>query len=281
MNAIPAQLDAPLALLVAYAADMYSGPTSTVLTPPADPRYAPDWALRGWLTAVDAIFRSGPLGQGDRVYYGVLLESTCSPGQFVAAVRGTDGILEWLDDAEFSIVTRADGAHVEAGFNGIYETMELIALDGSTRPAADGIAALVRSGSITVVGHSLGGAHATYLALDLARNEHLPVTARLFASPRPGDHTFADLFATWVHDARAYAYGLDIVPKIPIGFGYSPLHCLEVIDHDIAQARIQFALGCFHHVWCYAACLDYKLLPDWYQVPPGDKSLTGCIRGPR
>ena len=280
MTLTDAQVDARLGLLAAYAEDMYAANGPLNLTPQPDPRLSPEWSVRGYVSGLDAVFQVGPIGVGDRVFYGFLAESTVAPGEFAVAIRGTSGIVEWLEDAEFSIVTRSDGAKVEAGFNGIYETMEYTPIGGAAESAAVGIGAAIGSGTVTVVGHSLGAALATYLALDLSRYESVPVKARLFASPRPGDASFADLFATWVKNSKAYAYALDIVPRVPVGFGYAPLECLATISHDSAQARIRLALACFHHVWSYAACLDYSLL-NWQAVPKPDQLLTNCISGPR
>ena len=52
----------------------------------------------------------------------------------------------------------------------------------------------VGAGTVTVTGHSLGSALATYLTLDVAVGLGDRATACLFASPRTGDAAWVELF---------------------------------------------------------------------------------------
>ena len=276
----PVQEDAQLGLLAAYAFDMFPGSQLQLLEPPADPRLSPLWAIRGYLTACDALFlKAQALGLGTRVFYGFLAESTTSPGTFVAVVRGTADIIEWAIDAKFAQVQCPLGGHAEAGFYGLFETLKFRTPGGVDTEVGAGIAAIVGKGSITVIGHSLGAALATYLALELAAVRHLNVRGRFFASPRPGDQDFADAFATHVKDAVSYARERDEVPEVPFGFGYLPLHCLVLIGPQTAQAVVRDNPLCNHHIFCYCADLWYGLMA-WPDVPPIDQPLTACICGP-
>src|SRR5580658_6659052 len=113
--------DAELGYLIAIAFDMYR---PGVLAPAADPRLAPNWVIRGYLTALDAILPPlGPLQLGTKTYYGFLVESATKPGTFVAAIRGTADPVEWVIDAQFMKVPHHAGGMVEQGFNGLYQTM--------------------------------------------------------------------------------------------------------------------------------------------------------------
>src|SRR6202034_4599795 len=68
---------------------------------------------------------------------------------------------------------------------------------------------------VTIVGHSLGAALATYLTLDLTRaGLRARVSACLFASPRTGNQPFVTLFDQTIADYRLFNYMLDIVPRV-------------------------------------------------------------------
>lgn len=278
----PAQADARLGLLVAYAFDMHAGAPLT-LSPKPDPRLSPDWALRGYITAKNVLLHQFSWLEVDapRSCYGFLVESAAEPGQFVAVVRGTADTLEWVIDAKFGQMPHPVGGHVEIGFYHVFATMQFLNLDGVEADVGIGISTAVDRGTLTVVGHSLGAALATFLTLEMAKEEWLGsrVRGRFFASPRPGDQAFADAFAAIVKDAVAYAFERDEVPEVPKGFGYLPLHCLQVITRETSQAVIADNLAASHHIYCYLAELDYALM-NWQSVPAVDRDLTACILGP-
>jgi hypothetical protein len=179
-----------------YAEDMYNVAVGS-LNPPADPRIAVSgWNIVGYLTAQDALIpsRSAPhqrlgVDAAKRVFFGFLARDRSDPTSFVAVVRGTEGIVEWLIDAEFLLIPhpRHAGTQVEQGFWNIYQTMSLA--DSATglttyQNAAEGIAKAIDAGTVTVTGHSLGSALATYLADDLAERLESRASACLFTSPR-------------------------------------------------------------------------------------------------
>jgi hypothetical protein len=248
---------ATLGRLSIYAMDMYTAippaptaastppaatappPIANQLTPPPDTRIAAEgWKLVAYIVARDALFQSGKsvIG-GTEAYYGFLAQSATDLSSFVAVVRGTNGMLEWVEDAEFMPMTHPGlaGATVEQGFWGIYASMRLIdpngrqigasAADGKVSAAANGIASAVGAGMLTVIGHSLGSALSTYLAFDLADPARLGarVSACLFASPQTGDGAFVMAFDKAVADYRVFNYVLDVVPRVPMGPGYATL----------------------------------------------------------
>jgi hypothetical protein len=101
----------------------------------------------------------------------------------------------------------------------------------------------------------------------------------MFASPRAGDVTFARNYDAKVGDYIVYDYVLDIVPKVPLFFGYSPLPKAIIFEPADAQAVIQHTLGGNHHAICYAAMIDYTAA-NWANVPAADKDCAACIKGP-
>ncbi len=276
------------AMLQVYAMDMHSSDPNN-LTPDPDPRIAQaGWNLLGYLQAKDAILSAGrKLGLGKEAYYGFLAQSQSDPREYIVVVRGTDGIAEWIEDAEFALVpyTPAPTCRVEEGFFGIYQSMRYAVKGQPAGPVLDGLATTIANGSVTVCGHSLGSTLATYLALGMAREKEMQrqIAVNLVASPRPGDKAFADLFEKYLGERLTlYNYVFDIVPHLPTRLmGYTTLPGAEEISISEAEARIRFKLDCNHHAVCYAAMLYYQLM-DWQHAftYPDDISCAKCIEGP-
>ena len=260
------------------------------LTPPPDQRLAGEkWSLEAYIVAHDALFQTGKtMVGGAEVYYGFLARSTEDPSVMVAVIRGTDGILEWIEDAEFVAIPHPDmpNATVEQGFWGIYASMRLLATNGDAigANAAHGIASSVGSGTLTVVGHSLGSALATYLTFDLAQPARLGarVSACLFASPKTGDGVFTQAFDKAVSDYRLFNYVLDLVPRVPMGLGYVALARATVLQPSTSEASIRVSPFCDHHVICYCAMLDYEgtMQDPALLVTADDEACAACVLGP-
>ncbi|MFZ0797940.1 MAG: lipase family protein, partial [Terriglobales bacterium] len=135
---------------------------------------------------------------GDVVTFGFLAVSDAK--ELVAVIRGTDTILEWLHDASFLMVASPiAGSHgfTEDGFTAVYRSLRIGQANG-TLSAKDSIKSYLDTGaatSVTVCGHSLGGALATFLTHAVALNTSCRTpTAYTYASPRTGDHNFAGSF---------------------------------------------------------------------------------------
>lgn len=246
------------------------------MSPAPDPRLSPDWLVRGTLVAQDRI-AGGILGS-ETVFYGWLLERANAAGDFMAVVRGTGDLREWLLDAEIGeLKTHPVAGKVEYGFWSIYDSMRYRPAGGGNFPTADGITQAVGTGKVTVTGHSLGSALATYLAFDLGAPKRLGsrVQAVLFASPRPGDSSFAAAFNMLVPNHRAYWWENDLVPKVPFGFGYAPVpKSIELTPP--AGLKVCRSITCAHHCLSYGSMLDPSLLKS-FQSSAEDQRFLDCL----
>ncbi len=162
-----------------------------------------------------------PSRGNDLVSIGLICQADAS-GDVVIAIRGTEGIMEWVNDAEFLLVTcpfLAGAGHTEDGFTAMYNSLSTNTAPGSLS-VASALATLrfkqpVRS--LTICGHSLGGALATLLALDVAANTTFNApTIFTYASPRTGDPAFAGTFNQVVKNSFRVANRMDLVPKLPL-----------------------------------------------------------------
>jgi triacylglycerol lipase len=279
-------------LLAMHAMDMYRVNIAS-LTPAAAPGLtATGWTILGYITGQDAVLRGGPLQLGGRtICYGFLARQ--ASGEMVAVIRGTDGFVEWIEDAEFLPIPYSPQVGlpaglatmlVEQGFWTLYQSMQLI--DPVGAPLGDLAAAITTkagaAGTMTVIGHSLGSALATYLAIDLARGTlSQRVSACLFASPRAGNQAFVELFDQTLSNYRLFNYILDVVPRVPLGLGYAPLLRRTVIQPTTAEASIRIGIECSHHVICYCAMLDYEgTMQATVPVPAGEEGSAACILAP-
>lgn len=180
-------------------------------------------------------------------------------GNVVVAVRGTEGILEWVQDARFLTVKcpfLAGAGQTEDGFTAVYESLRAGA-DSSSPRLVDTLPTLKYPQpvtSLTICGHSLGGALATLLALDVAANADFPhPTVYTYASPRTGDPSFADTYNQVVPNTCRVANRFDLVPKLP----FPPLyqHVLGLFDLN-PMLKVKPDLICEHHTTTYLYLLS-------------------------
>lgn len=82
--------------------------------------------------------------------------------------------------------------------------------------------------SVTICGHSLGGALATLLALDVAVNTPFFPAVFTYASPRTGDSQFVAVYNHAVPNTTRIANRVDLVPKLPLPPLYE--HVLGLYD---------------------------------------------------
>src|SRR5262249_19562759 len=117
----------------------------------------------------------------------------------VVAIRGTEGVLEWIMDSLFVPVPfpYLPAGRTEQGFTGFYSTFRT-GPDNTQPRVVDALRGLVADGTVKtlrITGHSLGSALATLLALDVAGNGVFSTpTVYVFASPRVGDKIFAGTY---------------------------------------------------------------------------------------
>jgi hypothetical protein len=279
-------------LLAMHAMDMYRGAAGLLHPPPAPGLTAAGWEITAYIIGRDTLLDAAKVKLGDKtVFYGYLAKQPA--GTMAAVIRGTDGFVEWVEDAEFvpipyapdsPLPAGAPSLSVEQGFWTIYQTMQLIDPDGvvlgAIVPAL--VAAAGADAPVCVVGHSLGAALATYLAADLVRGGlGGRVSACLFASPRPGNSAFATFFNQTVQTYRLFNYILDLVPRVPLGLGYAPLPQRTVLQPATAEASIRVTIACNHHVVCYCAMLDYEATQRALNpMPPDEANSAACILGP-
>jgi hypothetical protein len=168
--------------------------------------------------ATDASKKRGPTT--GRVSIGLLLWQA-DAGEAVIAIRGTEGLLEWFQDANFGTQKcpfLTDAGETEEGFTDMYKSFAVSAPTG--KPVTASLATIFGTkqvNSLTVCGHSLGGALATLQALDAAANSKFKnPSVYTYASPRTGDSQFAGTYNRLVPDTFRIANRVDLVPKLPL-----------------------------------------------------------------
>lgn len=155
--------------------------------------------------------------QPNVVPFGFVAQSPIG-NDIVVAIRGTDGVLEWLRDFEFGQVSQDPFAgKIEDGFRDFY-----LSLRTGSAADAPSVVNMLRpliagtNKSVHITGHSLGAALATLLAYDVAKtcNGVNPILYT-FASPRVGNKVFAGDFDQNVGTSWRIVNLNDIVPHLP------------------------------------------------------------------
>ncbi|RLN41279.1 lipase-like [Panicum miliaceum] len=146
----------------------------------------------------------------------------------------------WIKDMIWKQVNlnypNVPNAKVHTGFYSSYNnTLLRPAITNAVRKARK----LHRASDIIVTGHSMGGAIASFCALDLAirfgsNNVHLMT----FGQPRVGNAAFASYFAKYVPNTIRMTHERDIVPHLPPYFFFLPQLTYrhfprEVWEHEV------------------------------------------------
>ncbi|HXM21552.1 MAG TPA: lipase family protein [Terriglobales bacterium] len=204
-------------------------------------------------------------GRGNQIVsFGFILQAPNN--DVVIAIRGTEGIWEWIHDAEFLTVKcpfLAGAGSTEDGFTAIDNSLRVDVATTSAR-VVDAVAALPfnqATNSLTICGHSLGGALATLLALDVASNTSFKnPTIYTYASPRTGDPLFVSTYNQVVPNTCRIANRVDLVPKLPLPPVYE--HVLGLYELSsvklmpIPTFLVKFDLACEHHMTSYLYLLS-------------------------
>jgi Lipase (class 3) len=208
-----------------------------------------------------------PLRGKNVVSIGLILQQL-NTGNAVVAIRGTKGILEWLQDAKFLTVPcpfLSSGGNTEDGFTDMYMSMTTGPQRGGltvakTLPALSWKNPIT---SLTICGHGLGGALATLLALDVAANASAPFntpTVYTYASPKTGDPLFVATYNHVVPNTFRIANRLDLVPKLPLPPLYD--HVLGLFELNPVklvvppQVLVKFDIPCEHFINTYLYLLS-------------------------
>jgi hypothetical protein len=197
------------------------------------------------------------------------------------AIRGTEGIWEWVQDAKFfgrPFPNVLGSGLTEDGFTDMYRSFSLT--PGPSSSFMNDVAGiLLPNATVTVTGHSLGASLATLFALDMTANTKLAVTLYTRASPRVGDLTFHNLFNHVVPNAYRVANRMDVVTQLP-----PPLFYFHVGDDTelIPPAAMKFAIPCEHYLSTYLNMLGtmiqqqslYPIDNDCLNQPPAGPIQT-------
>lgn len=116
---------------------------------------------------------------------------------------------------------------VHSGFLSAYDSVRtrILSLIKLSIGAIHDSAESFQKWDVYVTGHSLGGALATLLALELsssqlAKHGKISVTMYNFGSPRVGNKRFADVYNEKVKDSWRIVNHRDIIPTVPRLMGY-------------------------------------------------------------
>ena len=192
---------------------------------------------------------------GEVVAFGFLAVSDAR--ELVVAIRGTDTILEWLHDGCFLMVPSpvvGAGGLTEDGFTAVYRSLRCGVATG-TLSAKDSIKTHLDKGTattVTVCGHSLGGALATLLSLDVKLNASGSApTVYTYASPRVGDRLFAGSYNPAIAASYRIVNRQDLIPNLPFILPLPYEHVNTQCELNPPPNAIAQTIPCMHRLTTY------------------------------
>ncbi len=274
---------------VAAAYNMYAGNDDDLRPAPKD--IPAGWELSAWIVMSDFLCQLE-----DPKFYGIVVHETANPDNRIIAIRGTEGIVEWVDDAASIVMVPfrqvPSAGRVAYGFDKIYSTMKVMPvprtaaglaaapepeLTGSfgdqleqlalRREAERGVERSFAAGRkrrdrpTVVTGHSLGSALATLFVLENSIKGKFDISLiSTLASPRVGNMEFKHVFGGLTLTSWRVYNIRDVVPKVPPSIPF----ILDYEHVDVAYSFDSWAfakknLGCYHSIDTYLHWLDNSL----------------------
>jgi triacylglycerol lipase len=258
---------------------------------PAPKNIPSGWELSAWINMSDFLFQiRAPK------FYGIVAHEIASPDNRIIAIRGTEGIIEWLDDAASILMVPfkqvPSAGRVAFGFDNIYSTMKVVPvphpapgkaaiaepeLTGSfgdqleqlalRRETERGVVHQFASGRTrrdrptVVTGHSLGSALATLFVLENSEKHKFDISLiSTLASPKVGNLEYKHVFGTLPLTSWRIVNIRDAVPKLPPTIPF-------VLDYEHVDVAYSFDswdfakknLGCYHSIDTYLHWLNSSL----------------------
>jgi hypothetical protein len=260
---------------------------------PAPKNIPAGWELSAWIKMSDFF-----LQMEDPKFYGIVVHEIANPDNRIIAIRGTEGVIEWVDDAASIIMVPFKQAptagRVAFGFDKIYSTMKIVPvphpvagvaaaaepeaeLTGSfgdqleqlakRREAERGVDRQLAPGRTrrerptVVTGHSLGSALATLFVMEESIKHKFDISLICtLASPKVGNLEFRHVFNALPIVLWRVVNIRDVVPKVPPTIPF-------VLDYEHVDVAYTFDswpfakknLGAYHSIDTYLHWLDNTL----------------------
>jgi hypothetical protein len=233
---------------IKYAYEMFENNPDN-LSPPPPPDFPTNYTILANLTAVNP--------WAGREFFGFLTAPKDLASPSILAVRGTDGIPDWMNNfdllpADFVV----PNTWVAGGFSNLYTTLQW------TAPGAGGAPVELKSmlakanAGVAFAGHSLGGAIVTMMALALwyQNPPRFPFTIYTAASPAVGCSNFAQQFNQVVPNSSRFINDLDLVAG-SLDAIYTQVNSDGI---PLFSADIFPTPGCEHSLFTYLWLIDPK-----------------------
>ncbi len=276
--------------IVQAAYSMFKNPLGGDRLRPEPAGIPPGYELGAWIHMSDFF-----LDIVETKFYGIVVHEVANPDSRIIAIRGTEHLIEWVDDGVAILVPFRQvplAGRVAYGFDRIYSTLKVVkrplpaapgrvadlaaptTFAGSfaeqleqlaiSREAERGIAAPAAGGRrrparpTVVVGHSLGAALCTLFVMENDDKRKFDVGALCtFASPRVGETGFVRLFNQLPIDSWRIVNTRDVVPKLP--FTIPILAHYAHVNAEYSFHSSLFAkngLACWHSMETYLHWLN-------------------------
>ena len=247
-----------------YAYTMYEKHPDS-LTPPTPHDFPANYKISLYLTAEDP----WTLPPYKRVFYGFLAAADDPSLPDILAVRGTEGLPEWIND--FDVIPTSftvPDSYIAGGFSNIFTSLAWRFPNGDPAELDSSLAST--NAGVVFAGHSLGGAIVTMIALNYwyFSAPSAPFAIYTAASPAVGCTVFAQAFNELVPNSSRYINEFDgIASALDVLYTQVNGDGIELGSVDVWPTP-----GCEHSLETYLWLID----PAGYSLP-SDCSWTASV----
>ena len=259
------------------------------LTPPVQ-GIPGGWRLSAWIQMSDFDVANQKVNTYPE-FYGIVVHLIANPTHRIIAFRGTQGNIEWLDDAtsviQVPFLQVPNAGMVAFGFDAVYSSLKIVPVPPTTQGAAAATPKLTGSFAdqldqlatheethlavaqesatghlrlprpTVVTGHSLGSALATLFALENSVNNAFNIQLiSTLASPKVGNTKFVQTFNAQPFTSWRIFNIPDKVPQLPLSIGVIDF---EAVDTGYSFDSTSFAApneNCYHSIDTYLHGID-------------------------